>query len=426
MSQIAAMTVNAKTSDIMELTINQSTLASLLKTASVPAISDVSGSSEVFSCIHLVAKDGVFTCSAFSRLLSVEQSINISNPDSIDSEGEVFVFAKPLVEWVAKQHGSLIKIKYSPLTHPEGNVSSDDFISEKKDMLSKVGHIDLLSKSNNKSKSKWSLDCYDLKKIPKINFSDCPIENIEIKPEFLNNIYSRLAFSSMKKDKDHVYDCLSFQKIDDEVYVATSDRRRCSVLKTDIVSKENVKFNIPVDVLALALKVLSKNEGCLISYYKEKNRIHIQQDKLKCILAAPNEKAIDSFPSISILRNIKCDYLCSVSKSGFAEKIQTAAIVNNISAMFEFKGNVINILSKITGKKSPLVSVVVAEDSTSKNVKVVWGVQHLSEIIKIYSSDIIKMYVPDNLNVVKIIDEAIPEMEYYAMAINDPNYDTKS
>jgi type II secretory pathway component GspD/PulD (secretin) len=91
--------------------------------------------------------------------------------------------------------------------------------------------------------------------------------------------------------------------------------------------------------------------------------------------------------------------------------------------LFDFKKSnenvVIHAISEIG--HSPNVSNAPVEQLV-KDVKAIWGVQHIIDVAKVIKDDNIRFMVPEDLRSVKVVSESDPNLEYYSMVIDNPKY----
>ena len=108
----------------------------------------------------------------------------------------------------------------------------------------------------------------------------------------------------------------------------------------------------------------------------------------------------------------------------------SASLVNKASALFTFKSDKDVVIVKAIsedGKYKPNTSQYSIDKHASldEDFSKVWGVKHLSDVVKVIKGDKVKMLIPENRKSLKIIDEDNDKLSYFAMTINNPKYNVE-
>jgi len=424
----------------MKIVIDQKTLLASLEKGAVAAVSDTAQEdSSIMSPIIKSIKITVgkeFTIESTTNLMAVKHSIPATEGSGVDvkEEGCVLIPAKELINWVKVQgEDAMITMCLSKLQTPEIiNLLEDSGVVPDEDVekyvIKKIGSVKLTSKKSTKTSGKWALDCYDPDQSKSINFSEGTEKCFDIQSNELKEGLSQVIFAAVPKDYEHILDSVSIQIYKKNVYLATTDTKRCALYQIPKNAVESIESDTPLlitaSLLELTSKISDKDKSISFSYNPDKERVFISQPNLKIRLATARKDDIGKFPNIKMLLEKEYSDLAKVKKSSLNSILISAAIVNNSSALFSFdKDGAISIKAiSEDSKYVPLTEKSVAE-KVSKDLQVVWGVSHLIDGLKIIKADDVELSVPQNLKSVKVTGKDQEVFSYFVMAINNPKYD---
>lgn len=424
----------------MKIAINQKTLLESLEKGAVAAISDTAQEdSSIMSPIIKSIKITVgkeFTVESTTNLIAVKHSIPVTEGSGVDvkEEGCVLIPAKEFINWVKVQgEDAMITMCLSKLQTPEIiNLLEDSGVVPNEDVekyvIKKIGSVKLTSKDSTKTSGKWALDCYDPDQSKSINFSEGKEKCFDIQSRELKEGIDQVLFAALPKDYEHILDSVSIQIYKKNVYLATTDTKRCALYQVPKDAVASIESDTPLlitaSLLELTSKISDKDKPMSFSYNSEKERVFVSQPNLKIRLASAQKDDIGKFPNIKMLLEKEYSPLAKVKKSSLNNILISAAIVNNSSALFSFdKDNAISIKAISEDNKYAPIMKKAGADKVSKNLQVVWGVSHLIEGLKILKADDVELSVPQNLKSVKITGKDQEAFSYFAMAIANPKYD---
>jgi len=426
----------------MKIGIRQKVLMDALNKGALAAISDdaqqdTSTLAPMIKAIKVNVDDKMFTIGSSTDLMAVKYSVPATKEDgvAVKETGCILIPAKEFIEWVKVQgEDSTINISLNLLDTPEiiNTLEDDDSEDSSKFTLKKIGSTRLTSKDSQKTSGKWELDCYDPEGHPSVNFDTKLKKSFDIGGKELDNGLSKVSFATLKQDYEHVLDSISIQNYEDFLYLATTDTKRCALYK--IPSEEIFDLDlgtpmlIPSILLEQIVKIINKDEKVSFAYDTDGEKVFISQTNLKVRLASTEKKNIDKFPNIETLLQKQYQKLTTISKASMNKALVSAAIVNQDSALFSFDQNSETLTVKAISednKYKPNVSRCGAP-KTIKDVNVVWGVSHLIQGLKVIKSDEIDLYIPKNLQSLKIKGGDCDRLSYFALAIDNPKYNTES
>lgn len=418
----------------MKLEINQEVLLSALEKGSISALSDeakndTSNYSTLIKSVKITCGEK-FTIESLTNLVAVKHSVDIGKENGIiiEEEGVSIVKAKELMDWVKNQgKSSVIKMSLLKLESPEvveDKTDGDESVNIES-AIKKIGDLKISSKDESKTVSNWELDAYDESQYPVVDFSKNGNLMFETYSQYFKNGLDKISFSALDRDYDHIYDSVSVQFMEDEVYFATTDTKRCALYKLPVVENLSTKETVmvPVKVFESLKKASEKEEKMKFSFEEESNKLFVSTQNTEMRLICSDKEAIKKFPPVKMLLDKKYDELVDIPKSALNKILVNAAIVNNSSALFEFdkdKGTLIVKAISDDGKYKPNKTKTKLE-----NIKItsssVWGVKHLIEGLKSVTSDIVNIKLPENHGILKISDGE--DFSYFTMKINNPKYE---
>jgi DNA polymerase III sliding clamp (beta) subunit (PCNA family) len=432
----------------MKLTIDQKVLGKLLEKGALAALSDeAQGDTTTFSrlikAVKLTVTKDTITAESATSLIASKHVLNITKDSgiSVKEEGSALIPALELINWVEKQRKAQISLSLSLLATPQVISVVDDQaeLSNSKGAVKKIANLKLASRDESKTGSKWQVDCYDPSPITPIDFSKRPKKCISIPSKQLKDGLTNVVFSSQPKDYQHIFDSIALEAYKGDVYMAASDMHRCSIYKLNEASSVDndfftetkseggsVVYGQKILIPCAFLKIISKNSDesqvVDVHYDKEKNKVYIHEEGWDLRLATVDENMFKKFPTVHMLLSKTFSRLGNVPKGILSSRLTSASLVNKHQVLFDFQNDsvVIHAISE-DGKSSPNQSNAPVRQ-LSKDAKVVLGVQHFLDVIKVIKDDDISMLVPDNMRSLKVVSAEDPNLSYYAMTINNPKY----
>lgn len=423
---------------MMKIGIRQKVLMDALGKGAIAAISDdaqndTTNLSLLMKSIKITVDEKKFTIESSTNLMAVKYSIPVSKDEGIAVKegGCILIPAKELIDW-AKVQGddATINITLQKLQTPEIINTLEDMEVDGSDrfMLKKIGSAKLSSKDLTKTSGRWELDCYDPEQVKSVNFSGKADKCFDVQGKQLGEALSTISCAVVSSDYEHLLDSVSFQVYEKDLYLATTDSQRCALYKvpsdhsSDIQAKQSLL--IPFSLLEQVSKIINKEESLSFSYNPESEKVFISQKNLKVRLASTEKEHIDKFPNIKMLLEKEYKKLATISRDSINKVLISSAIVNKSSALFDFKKEsetlTVTAISE-DNKYKPNVSQCGSPD-TLKDFKVVWGVTHLIEGLKVIKSDEVDLHVPQNMRSLKILGKDNDSFIYFAMVIENPKY----
>jgi len=433
----------------MKLAIDQKVLTRALERGAMAALSDeAQGDTSSFSCLIKSVKitvDENFTVESGTNLLSSKWSIGATKENGFDvkEKGTILVPAKELYDWTSKQVKSKIVLTLSLLKTPEVIKTGDDdmdYGSGQATSIKKVGSLKLVSRDESKTGNKWNLDCYDYGQLNSVDFSKAPKSIITIPTNQMEDALKNVAFSSQPKDYQHIFDSVVLEKYGGSVYLAASDTHRCSIYKLDQATGIDDEvftetetdggktvFGQKILMPSVFVKSVSKMvEGpeISVSYDESKSKVYLDMGEWKVRVTTIDSAKFSKFPSVACLMVKTYNKLGSVPKKILSSRLVSASLVNSSMVLFNFnKDNddsvVIHAISE-TGHAPNVSNAPV--NNLVKDIKAVWGVKHIMDVIKVIKDDDVHLMVPDDLRSVKIVSEEDKNLQYFSMAIDSPTY----
>lgn len=422
----------------MKVVIKQSVLLKSLEKAAVAALSDeaqtdTTNLSALIKSVKIKV-DEKYSVESSTNILSTKFEIPATedNGIGIEEKGEILIQAKELYDWVKIQGpDSNISIKLNKLSTPE-MITTADNADDASDQYSikKIGNVVITAKDSTKSSSKWELDCYDPQHLPVIDYSKNGKRIFDIYAEKLTNALNKISFASTSKDYQHILDSVSIQVFEKNIYFATTDTKRCALIKVEDATKIETEDPILISVALMnqVAKISEKTNNLSFYYNEDENRIFIEQDGLNIRIASCEKNSISKFPPIIKLLNKKYAAITTIPKGTLNKMLVSSALVNKSSALFEFKASDNTLSVKAISEDSKYKpSITKAKlDSVTSDVTSIWGVSHLMDVLKVIKSDKVIMSIPDNQNSVQITGDQTEDKGfiYFAMVINNAKYKT--
>ena len=427
----------------MKIGIRQKVLMDALNKGSLAAISDdaqedTSTLSLLIKAIKITVDEKKFAIESSTELMAVKYSVPSTKDDGIvvKENGCILVPAKELIDWVKVQgEDSTINITLNKLQTPEIINTLEDNDSQdagEKFILKKIGSARLVSKDSQKTSGKWELDCYDPEGHPSVNFAVKTDKNFDIGGKQLGDALSNVSFAALKQDYEHVLDSVSIQTYENNLYFATTDTQRCALYKVPSQDVFDLDLKSPMLIPSVLLeqiaKIIIKDNKLSFAYNEEHEKVFIKQDNLKIRLASTEKKNIKKFPNIEMLLQKQYYKLTTLAKASMNKVLISAAIVNNASALFLFDKEKETLTVKAISednKYKPNVSRC-ESPKTVEDVRVVWGVSHLIEGLKVIKSSEVDLYVPKNLQSLKLVGCDSDNLSYFALAIVNAKYNIEN
>jgi DNA polymerase III sliding clamp (beta) subunit (PCNA family) len=433
----------------MKLAIDQKVLVRALERGAMSALSDgaqsdTSSFHRLIQAVKITVKDEKLTLESGTNLLATKWSTDASKENGVEvkEEGSVLVPAKELHSWTLKQNKAKIVLTLSKLDKPEilkAGDSDTDYGSKQAMTIKKIGVLKLASRDESKTGNKWNLDCYDPEQMNSVDFESAPEKVITSESEQLNQAIKNVGFSSQTKDYQHIFDSFSIERFNNNIHILASDTHRCSVYHLDkatnvdedfftesIIKDGKITNGQKILIPAVFLKSIAKMSDGLdldISYDKDKSKIYVSVGDWKIRMATADSQSFNKFPSVALLASKGYSILGDIPKTILVNRLISASLVNKHMVLFDFKKSnenvVIHAISEIG--HSPNVSNAPVEQLV-KDVKAIWGVQHIIDVAKVIKDDNIRFMVPEDLRSVKVVSESDPNLEYYSMVIDNPKY----
>jgi len=432
----------------MKVGIDQAVLVNLLERGAMAALSDeAQGDTSNFAVLVKSVKitvNGDFIVESATNLIATKAQVPATeeNGITVKEKGSVLVAAKELYNWVLKQNKAKIVLSLSLFATPKIISTAEDIEEADSTQYSvtQIGELNLASRDDTKTGNKWKLDGYDPDQISVVDFDEKHETLFHVPTTQLTDALNGTLFSSQTKDYQHIYDSVNIEKYNGHLYMAATDTHRCSIYKMDKAesinddfftestsTKNGGKFELGSKVLipCAYLKLISKyaDESQFLNFYydKDKNKVYVHQKGWDIRLATVDSNLFQKFPTIYMLLEKKYSKLGYIPKGVLANRLTSASLVNKSTVLFDFSKDSVIIHAISEGGHAPNVSNAPVRNLTM-DVKAIWGVQHVMDVIKVVKDADLCVMVPDDLRSMKVTSEEDQNLSYYAMTIDNVKY----
>lgn len=441
----------------MKVTIPQTILIEALKRGALASLSDEAQTdnstlSLLIKSVKIEVSEKEIKFESATSLLCSSYIEPVTEKIKVFETGSVMIPSKELYDWVNRQGDSMIALEFKPSDNIKViTTDSDSSEMPTKASIQKNGKLTLKSKDNSKTGAKWELDSYELSQLPSIDFKLNMQDPLFLAPlEQILEGLKYISFTSMPKDPDHIFDTISFQHKEEEMYMLSTDVTRCSLwkisnadkitLKSTITSEEakngemdgswDHNLLVPTKSLSDFVKLASKEAP--LAFYRDlkKNKIYISQPGFSVRISSCDKESIKKYPSLDLFLVKPYKDLCNVEKNLLEKRLNTVALVNKNSILFNFEkdeeggeGNLTLEGISETGQSPCKANVNV--DSLKESCKKVWNVKHFLEILKTVDGDSLKLMIPDkekSVSNMKISSQDKDNLVYFVMAIARSKY----
>lgn len=394
------------------------------------AQSDKSNMAPILKSVR-ISIDEDLVIESFTSLISSKWSMKATEDNGIylKEKGSVIIPANELYAWVSKQSKCKILLKFVESKNPEvisGNNS--DYNLDNGTLIKKIGSVKVMSKDDTKTGSQWSLDCYEYDEFISVNYDKNKQHVFTTEVEKFTEALSKVASSCLLEDYNHVFDSVSIEKHESDIYIGGSDKHRFSLYKLQSVSNINDSFfesvtrNVLINTILLR-KIMKLSSGLNIEFSYLDNKIVIVQDNWKLRVSVVNINVFNSFPSLKMIFSKTYKKIGLVSKSILSNRLSTVSLVNKSSVLFDFKKDSLTIHAISETGSSPNQADAPVKDIENE-VKIVLAVRHLSDLLKIIKDEYIQFYISNDGRSVKFISSEDENISYYAMKVDNPKYNT--
>lgn len=410
----------------MKVAIQQKVLVNALEKGALAALSeeaqsDTSIISILIKSVKIKVDSKNLTVESATKLMATKCVIPIVKDGGIDvkEEGEILVQAKDLCDWVKKQPDYKIAIALKKLDTPDVvNPISNDSDGSVIKGIKRIGNVVISSRDETKTGNKGSLDCYASDQLGDYSMELPADKKFEISPKELSNGLRSVNFACMPKHYQHIYDSISFQNIKDKLYMMTCDTARAALYEVSDVKNNKLDsiILVPNKFLTSVSGLLNEDENVALYFDSVNNKIFLTQGEGLIVKMNTTDAALVSkFPSASTLIEKKYKPLCVVPKGGMANRLITAALVNENAALYSFKNNSAIIYVISSSGKAPGNGTLPVGDLKS-DFNAVWGVTHLLDYLKVLKDEEVQVFIPDgDKKSVRFITKQEPSLSYYIM-----------
>jgi len=431
----------------MKVTLKQDVLLEAIKRGAFAALSDEAQTdsstlSLIIKSVKIKAEKSKITFESATALVSSSYVLTTVDENTVKEEGDVMVAANELYEWVSRQGNCVVALVSKDLDEPETVNVGGATEAVTKAAIRKVGKLTLASKDSSKTGSKWSLDSYDSSQMPSVELGNLKTPLFVLPLEQLSDGIKNIGFVAMAKDSDHVFDTISFQHRDKNMYMVTTDSARCALwnlpnadgitLENSISSKQletsgvkdSWKYNLLVPLKMLSDVCKLSSNAAPLEFYRDdaKNRIYLSQPGFLVRMATAGKEMTDKFPPLDLFLVKTYTDLCTVPKDVLASRLNTVSLVNKNAIMFDFETDQLTLYGISESGHSPCKANMSVGAVSEKFTKV-WNVKHFLEILKAVNADNIKVLIPTvSKKTIKILNPSQPNVSYYAMSIERSKY----
>ncbi len=451
----------------MKFSIDTKTLAECLKRGGMAALSDdAQNDSTVLSALIKSIKitvDSDNICFESATSLSASKYVvKVDGKIVVKEHGQIVVSCRDLNEWVGKQGDCVIGFRLNSFSSPQAIGSSDKSsndgdVAVNQSAIYKVGSVEIISRDENKTGARWSLDSYSTENLPDFDelFNPDRKAAFEIPCETLASSISTIESCCLSADYDHIKDSIVFQHDGTDFYAMATDMSRIGICKIPGVSSISMKkafteseyqdqtkdtkaweqiLLVPTKFLKSAIKLFAKEETVTFYYNDEKNKVFICQPNLTFRFNTADKDSLSKPPPLYMITSKNASPFCKVNKDVLSMRLNAVAIVNKNAVLFDFvkitdkNGNSSDELRLLgmseMGKSPSKANMQVG--STDRNAIMVLNVKHVFDVIKSSSGDSLEFCIVSedpNIRSIQINDSSNPNVEYYLMTVTQSKYD---
>ena len=413
----------------MKVNLPQSVLSMLLSRGAVAALSpeaenDVTHLAKVVQSVRITVDDN-FTIESATPLLAVKAFVPIT-PESeivVKEKGSVLVAAHDLCGWVDKQNDCRITLSLAATT-------PDPAADSSKDIDRKIGSLNLTSKDEYKSGTKWSMEAFDPAGLLKTKTGNniVPLFNITIP-----NLYTALTntkFSCNEKDDARMYNCVSFQNADGNPYFVCTDTCRCAWYKmndlitnaSDFVKNGDSRMLIPAKTFSDVVEVIRDSKDIVATYDIDRDGLLLSTDGFLARIALPDKAMFANFPSIVSLLQKKFEDMGKVKRLRFMNRLSTLAMISKMSCLFNFKAGFVTayISPDCPGKSA--ATCTCESESVQHDGHYVWSIEHVMDILKAVEDETVTIKVDAGSKTFMVTSDKDKNVAFFGMHIDSPKY----
>ena len=406
----------------MKVRLKQSTLIDILNKGAIAALTDeAQGDTTVFAplikSVKIKADADTITIESAIKTQAVQYIHTIDKDEvTVKEPGEIMVLAKELMDWVKRQPDSDILLSLKVLDSPQ-LISTINGDAAGKASLKKLGTVDLMSRDQTKTGTKWSLDCFDASQVTWVDFKK-PAPLFEISNEQLKDAVKSTSFAVMPYCPSHAKDAFAFQIYDNKLYIMGGDGVRMALYELDAVKNVNLPFTyiVPNKILSTLVGLVSESEPVIFGYDEKKHRSFIYQSNYIVRADVAEQSVVDvKVPPLSYLFDQhKFDKFARINKKLLASRLGTASMINKKNIMYVFKGSQVLLHSISESGMAPMTCTASLIENT-RDIKTLWSVTHVMDIIKALPDDEMIIMLPSNTTrIFKVASELNPNFTYYA------------
>lgn len=406
----------------MKIRLKQKTMLEILNKGAIAALTDeAQGDTTVFApllkSIRIKADADMITIESAIKTLAVQYKHPISQDEvTVKETGEVMILAKELIDWVKRQPDADILLNLKLLDTPQ-LISTVDGDAAGKASIKKLGTVELMSRDQTKTGTKWSLDCYDASQVTWVDFQK-PDPLFEVNQTLIQDAVKSTGFAAMPYHHLHVTDAFAFQTYKDKIFLMAGDGVRMALYELN--GAKNIKlpfiYTVPCKVLASVVSLMEEDAPVFFGFDDKKHRAFIYQDNYIVRADTAEQANVDAkIPPLSyIFEQVTFDKFARIAKGVLASRLSTASLVNKKSVLYAFKGSQVLLHAISESGLSPNTSTAPLLEHT-RDLKTLWSVTHIMDILKALPDDEVSiMMPPDNTKVFKIVSEKNPSFSYYA------------
>lgn len=405
----------------MKMRIKQATLIEILEKGAIAALTDeAQGDTTVFApllkSVKIKADSNMIIVESAIKTLAVQYKHPISQDEATVKEaGEVMILAKELMDWTKRQPDSDILLNLKLLDTPQ-LISSVDGDASGKAAIKKMGTVELMSRDQSKTGTKWSLDCYDASQVTWVDFQK-PDVRFEINHSLLKDALKSVAFAAQDVDSLHIKDAFAFRMYKDQFFLSTGDGVRMALYELKGAKVNDLKFiyTVPCKVLSPLIALMSDSEPILFGFDEKKHRSFVfQENYIVRADTAEQDNVNAKLPPFSLIFDqLTFDKFAKISKGVLASRLSTASLVNKKSVLYMFKGAQVLLHAISDSGLAPITSTAPLMEH-SRDMKLLWSVEHIYDLIKAMPDDELVFDLPPNTTkIFRVISEKNPCFSFY-------------
>lgn len=315
------------------------------------------------SCIKISAnKDNVMFESS-SPTVSVRHTLPIEEGIVIEQEGSICSDAKGYLKLM-----DTLKSDYSIQITSEENKKDDKESSSW--IVQPNGRITTLAIQDNIEKRKGFNNTYPVAEFTAVDYNHNKVL-FSITTKALKASVGKVIFVTDPNDSSHIYDNIAIFVLDNKIYFAGTDGKRCAIYAADemdaIIELDNQKILINAELLQKACKSFG-NAIIEVIDCEDQEHIMLSSGNTKVRLRMASEKIKQPFPNISGLLKLDFPTTIVANKAELLNGIEFLRQYNSAKSTYYFKNGKSEIKIEATNRENEAVIAIVECEKISTRI----------------------------------------------------------